>query len=113
MINSYIFVFESMSSIYAYLANLYFFLSVALARAPLLVGRKGEKSTKLRRRIEFSMAAPRVPLPQLLLLVVAVLVAAAPVRRASGAGQFDVRRHLSTVTRCPPHLPLEALQLLI
>jgi len=71
----------------------------ALARAHLLVGRKGEKSTKSRRRIEFSMAAPRVPLPQLLLLVVAVLVAAAPVRRASGAGQFDVRRHLSTVTR--------------
>jgi len=74
---------------------------------------RGKKSTKSRRRIEFSMAAPRVPLPQLLLLVVAVLVAAAPVRRASGAGQFDVRRHLSTVTRCPPHLPLEALQLLI
>jgi multiple inositol-polyphosphate phosphatase/2,3-bisphosphoglycerate 3-phosphatase len=45
------------------------------------------------------MAAPRVPLPQLLLLVVAALVAAAPVRRAVGAGEFDVRRHLSTVTR--------------
>ena len=73
MINSYIFVFESMSSIYAYLPNLYFFLPVALARAHLLVGRKGEKSTKSRRRIEFAMAAPRVPLPQLLLLVVAAL----------------------------------------
>jgi len=59
------------------------------------------------------MAAPLVPLPQLLLLVVAALVAAAPARRASGAGEFDVRRHLSTVTRCPPHLPLEALQPLI
>ncbi|PUZ36364.1 hypothetical protein GQ55_9G032400 [Panicum hallii var. hallii] len=45
------------------------------------------------------MAAPRVLLPQLLLLVVAALVAAAPVRRAVGAGEFDVRRHLSTVTR--------------
>jgi len=44
MINSYIFVFESMSSIYAYLPNLYFFLPVALAQAHLLVGRKGEKA---------------------------------------------------------------------
>ena len=33
-----------MSSIYAYLPNLYFFLPVALAQAHLLVGRKGEKA---------------------------------------------------------------------
>ena len=110
MINSYIFVFESMSSIYAYLPNLYFFFTRSVSTSTLTSWKEGGKSTKSRRRIEFSMAAPRVPLPQLLLLVVAMLVAAAPVRRASGAGQFDVRRHLSTVTRCPPHLPLEALQ---
>jgi multiple inositol-polyphosphate phosphatase/2,3-bisphosphoglycerate 3-phosphatase len=57
------------------------------------------------------MATPRAPLPQLLLLLLlaAALLAAAPVRRAAGAGEFDVRRHLSTVTRCvcvPPHSPL-------
>ncbi|CAL4945107.1 unnamed protein product [Urochloa decumbens] len=45
------------------------------------------------------MAAPRAPLPQLLLFLVAALLAAAPVRKADGAGEFDVRRHLSTVTR--------------
>ncbi|CAD6215180.1 unnamed protein product [Miscanthus lutarioriparius] len=47
------------------------------------------------------MAAPRapLPLPKLLLLVVAALLAAAPLLRAAGADEFDVRRHLSTVTR--------------
>lgn len=47
------------------------------------------------------MAAPRapLPLPQLLLLLVAALLAAAPLPRAAGADEFDVRRHLSTVTR--------------
>ncbi|CAD6207307.1 unnamed protein product [Miscanthus lutarioriparius] len=47
------------------------------------------------------MAAPRapLPLPQLLLLLVAALFAAAPLPREAGADEFDVRRHLSTVTR--------------
>ncbi|KAJ1283124.1 hypothetical protein BS78_03G104800 [Paspalum vaginatum] len=33
------------------------------------------------------------------LLLIAALLAAAPLRRAAGADEFDVRRHLSTVTR--------------
>ncbi|KAL6638134.1 hypothetical protein ACP70R_025706 [Stipagrostis hirtigluma subsp. patula] len=46
------------------------------------------------------MAAPHTPLPPLvLLLVVAALVAVAPLPPAAGADAFDVRRHLSTVTR--------------
>jgi multiple inositol-polyphosphate phosphatase/2,3-bisphosphoglycerate 3-phosphatase len=47
------------------------------------------------------MAAPRTPLPLVLLLVSAALLAAAPLSPAAetGAAAFDVRRHLSTVTR--------------
>ncbi|KAL5218129.1 hypothetical protein ABZP36_018813 [Zizania latifolia] len=46
------------------------------------------------------MAAPRTPLPLVLLLVVvAALLAAAPLSSAAEPGAFDVRRHLSTVTR--------------
>lgn len=46
------------------------------------------------------MDALRAPLlPQVLLLVAAALLAAAPVPGAAGADEFDVRRHLSTVTR--------------
>jgi hypothetical protein len=58
------------------------------------------------------MAAPRAPLPLpqlLLLLVVAALLAAAPLlHRAAGAEDFDVRRHLSTVTRCAARVSLPA-----
>ncbi|XP_062214164.1 uncharacterized protein LOC133915146 [Phragmites australis] len=44
--------------------------------------------------------ARRTPLsPLLILLVVAALLAAAPLPPAAGADAFDVRRHLSTVTR--------------
>ena len=47
------------------------------------------------------MAAPRTPLPLVLLLVSAALLALAPLSPAAetGAAAFDVRRHLSTVTR--------------
>uniref|UniRef100_A0A0E0KKQ9 Multiple inositol polyphosphate phosphatase 1 n=1 Tax=Oryza punctata TaxID=4537 RepID=A0A0E0KKQ9_ORYPU len=46
------------------------------------------------------MAAPRTPLPLVLLVVSATLLAAAPLSPAAETGgAFDVRRHLSTVTR--------------
>ncbi|GJN22875.1 hypothetical protein PR202_gb10479 [Eleusine coracana subsp. coracana] len=46
------------------------------------------------------MAAPRTPLPlPLLLVLVGALLAVSPLPSASGTDAFDVRRHLSTVTR--------------
>lgn len=78
----------------------------------LFVTWKGKASRDSRRQIEFAMgmAAPRapLPLPQLLLLLVAALLAAAPLPRAAGADVFDVRRHLSTVTRCAAGDPAPA-----
>ncbi|XP_040378547.1 multiple inositol polyphosphate phosphatase 1 [Oryza brachyantha] len=44
-------------------------------------------------------AAPRAPLPLALLVVSAALLAGASLSPAVEAGAFDVRRHLSTVTR--------------